>query len=133
MLARIAFEVQAKLRLSASMVTRREFLGSSCAIAAAAGATTLISNARAEVSDCDPEYRALVCVALGGGADSFNMLLPADASPYQQYAARRGNLALERHEMLPLDGCDHDGRSYAVNYFMKEIQDLTNSTETFPL
>jgi uncharacterized protein (DUF1501 family) len=106
------------------MLTRRQLLQSGCALAVAPAAATLIGDARAEVSARAPEYRALVCIALGGGADSFNMLVPTDASPFQNYARRRGELALNRDELLPLHRGDGEGRSYALHHGMREVQEL---------
>jgi uncharacterized protein (DUF1501 family) len=107
-----------------NMLTRRQFLKSSCALAAASGAATLLGDAQAEMSAGAPRYRALVCIALGGGADSFNMLVPTDAQAYQNYARRRVGLALSRNELLPLHRGDCKGRSYALHYGMREIQAL---------
>ncbi len=87
-------------------------------------ATTLIGDAQAEISADAPDYRALVCVSLGGGADSFNMLVPTDTSSYRNYATRRGDLALNRNELLPLRRGDKDGRSYALHSGMREVHDL---------
>jgi len=93
------------------------------------GATTLIGDAKAEISARTPEYRALVCIALGGGADSFNMLVPTDASSYRNYAKRRGNLALNRNKLLPLGGGDSEGRSYALHHGMREMHELYSAGE----
>lgn len=109
------------------MLTRRQFLESGCAVAALPPAATLIGDAQAGMSREAPEYRALVCIALGGGADSFNMLVPTDASSYRHYATRRGDLALNRSELLPLGRGDGDGRSYALHCGMPEVRDLYSS------
>ena len=37
-------------------------------------------------------YRALVCVFLGGGSDSFNLLIPSDQARYDVYSAARGGV-----------------------------------------
>ena len=124
MLARIAFEVQVGLRSMATMLTRRQFLESGCAAAAASGAAALIGDAQAEVPAGESEYRALVCVVLGGGADSFNMLVPTDTPSYRLYAERRGNLALNRDDLLSLSGGDRDGRSYGLHQGMREVHSL---------
>ena len=48
--------------------------------------------------------RTLVCVFLAGGADSFNMFVPADfgqeGSTYDTYRATRGDIAAERSQLL---------------------------------
>ena len=38
------------------------------------------------------EYRALVCIFLFGGNDSFNMLIPHEASEYALYQQSRGGI-----------------------------------------
>lgn len=106
------------------MLTRRQFLESGCALAAVSGTTTLFGSAQAEVPSGSPHYRALVCIALGGGADSFNMLVPTDASSFRSYTKRRGNLALRSHELLPLNHGDCEGRSYALHSGMREMHEL---------
>jgi uncharacterized protein (DUF1501 family) len=70
-----------------------------------------------------------VCIALGGGADSFNMLVPTDASSHRNYKKRRGNLALNSHELLPLHRGDCEGRSYALHAGMREVQELYSAGE----
>lgn len=107
------------------MLTRRQFLESSGAVAAAAAAPA--ADARAEGITALPNYRALVCIALGGGADSYNMLVPTDALAFRNYAKRRGSLALQRHELLPLRGTDLAARSYALHRGMHEVHELFGS------
>lgn len=106
------------------MLTRRQFLKSGCTLTAASGAVALFGDAQADVLAGAPHYRALVCIALGGGADSFNMLVPTDASAHQNYTKRRGGLALNHSELLPLHRGDCKGRSYGLHYGMREIQQL---------
>ena len=51
-----------------------------------------------------PDYRALVCVYLYGGNDSYNMLIPRDDSRYATYLASRGNsLAIPQADLLAID------------------------------
>ena len=52
--------------------------------------------------DRDEDYRALVCVLLAGGADSFNLLVPRSESAYSMYKARRGDLSLDLNHLLPI-------------------------------
>ena len=44
------------------------------------------------------DYRALVCVFLFGGNDSFNMLVPRSAAEHNAYLASRQNLAIAQAE-----------------------------------
>ena len=47
------------------------------------------------------EYRALVCIFLNGGWDSFNILVPRGAAEYGEYAAVRQDLARGRGRRTP--------------------------------
>lgn len=50
-----------------------------------------------------PDYKALVCVFLHGGNDSFNMLVPNTTAEYNAYAASRQNLAIAQQDLLPIN------------------------------
>jgi len=107
---------------------RRDFLKRYASTAAAGlGAySTLgglsLTNALAN----DTEYKALVCVFLYGGNDSFNMLVPTDESAHRAYADARKNLAVSRSQLLPLDTVASDGLRYGLHPSMPEIRDLYN-------
>ena len=119
-----------------SPITRRRFLGqASCA---AVGSTALLStllnlrlaNSLAAQSappagDAD-DYRALVCLFLAGGNDSFNMLVPTSAGEYEAYAQARGNLALARTSLLPITPANLGGRTFGLHPSMPEARDLFN-------
>jgi len=92
---------------------RRNFLKRSACMAllgsgtaAMSGKLQLMSSAMAQSSsyaDLD-DYKALVCVFLYGGADSFSMFLPSDDDAYDQYASSRASLAVDRSTLLPTSG-----------------------------
>jgi uncharacterized protein (DUF1501 family) len=75
------------------------------------------------------DYKALVCVFLNGGIDSFNVLAPYDTAEYNIYAGIRGSIAKARTELLPIpvDIASPGGRKLGVNDAMPEIQSLYNS------
>lgn len=114
------------------MMNRRRFLGHSCAIGATA--TTVGSSllqlglarnaAAASATGAANDYRALVCILLAGGNDSFNMLVPNDADQYGEYASLRSDLALPQSSLLPLAGTTNSGRNYALHPGMPEVQSL---------
>jgi hypothetical protein len=84
--------------------TRRQFLGSAAALAAAG---PLVSGVAAPLLGSD--YRALVCIFLYGGNDGNNMVVPLDSTGYAAYAKARGNagsggLALAQSSLAPLNG-----------------------------
>jgi uncharacterized protein (DUF1501 family) len=60
------------------------------------------SQALAQMSGTS-NYKAIVCVALTGGNDGNNMLIPSSGAEYQQYAATRGSLAYAQNVLLPLN------------------------------
>jgi uncharacterized protein (DUF1501 family) len=87
-------------------------------------------------------YKALVCIYLEGGNDSFNMLIPATAARHTEYVAARGGLYQGNANALgiplgvggganlpgarPLNGTV-GGNSFAVNPFASELADLYNA------
>ena len=82
---------------------RREFLKRSlgCALVGAGGGAMstklgLVGSAMAQGGGYADlaDYKALVCVFLYGGSDSFNLFLPDDEALLETYRASRGSLAL---------------------------------------
>ncbi len=111
------------------MPSRRKFLTHSCALGVA-GATlssSLLQLGLARtVAARDDDYRALVCVLLAGGNDSFNMLVPLDDDQYQAYRGYRSDLALPQDDLLPLQGVAGNGRQYGLHPGMTALQSLFN-------
>ncbi|GAB5412912.1 MAG: DUF1501 domain-containing protein [Congregibacter sp.] len=109
------------------MMKRRQFLSHSCRLGVASatlGSSLLqLGLSRQAVSQTD-DYKALVCVLLAGGNDSYNMLVPDDADTYGAYADIRSDLALARESLLPLDGTDTQGRRYGLHPGMPGLQGL---------
>ena len=70
------------------------------------------------------DYRALVCVFLFGGNDSFNMLVPRSAAEYGAYATSRAGLAVAQTDLLPIDALNPDGALYGVHPSMPHLQTL---------
>ncbi len=110
------------------MLTRRKFLTHSCSLGVASATLTttfaqlgLVRHAAAQSLD---GYRALVCVLLAGGNDSYNMLVPDDADQYAEYAAIRSDLAIGRDTLLTLPGTTTAGRRYGLHPGMPELRDL---------
>src|SRR4051812_36658095 len=83
---------------------RRQFIRQACC--AAVGSTGLISTLaqlrligavagdRATAAAVPADYKALVCVFLGGGNDGANLVVPTDTTSYAAYARTRSLLAL---------------------------------------
>src|SRR5215467_16353312 len=87
-------------------LSRREFLRrSSCSalgVAALASGVDRFGLVQAFAQGTD--YKALVCVFLGGGNDGNNMVVPLDEAGYGAYAAVRkpAGLAIAQSSLLPI-------------------------------
>jgi len=78
-------------------ISRRQFIGQ--ANCAAVGTASLLSSllslrltAGAASASNFTDYKALVCLFLNGGNDSYNMLVPRQQSAYDEYAQVRGGV-----------------------------------------
>ncbi|MEL6427707.1 MAG: DUF1501 domain-containing protein [Planctomycetota bacterium] len=107
------------------LIDRRRFLraGASAAALASVAQYSAVS-ARARGGAGADDYRALVCVFLYGGADTFNLLVPASASGYATYAASRGDLAETRASLLPITPVGIGAGEYGVHGSCPELQTL---------
>ena len=118
------------------MATRRAFLTHSCKLGAATATLSSLglslALARRTAAAETRDYRALVCILLAGGNDSFNMLVPNDADQFAEYANLRSDLALEQSTLLPIasiaDG-PNAGRNYALHPSIPEVQTLYGDGE----
>ncbi|MGB0370708.1 MAG: DUF1501 domain-containing protein [Opitutales bacterium] len=114
-------------------ISRRKFLGqASCAgVGSSALFSTLfnlrMSSVAAAQSSSSEDYKALVCVFLGGGNDSFNMLVPSSGTAYSDYQAIRSDLALSSSTLLNLNVGNSDGRDFGLHPSMPEVQSLFNT------
>jgi uncharacterized protein (DUF1501 family) len=116
--------------MSKRNISRRQFLGeASCA---AIGTTTLFSSilnlgmANALASPIlrpSGTYKAMVCILLSGGNDSYNMLIPTGAE-YSEYATVRSNLAIPQNEILGLNPITPGGTPLGLHPSMPEIHQL---------
>lgn len=113
--------------------SRRRFLGeASCAsIGSTAFYSTLLNmrltaRAAAENLPSGNDYRATVCLFLGGGNDSFNMLVPREEDEYQNYRATRDDLALAPENLLEITD-PISNRKFGIHSGMPELQSLYQS------
>jgi uncharacterized protein (DUF1501 family) len=110
--------------MSAKMprIDRRLFLKSGAAAAAFASTPgTAFAQVVGGGAPFD-NYRALVCVFLFGGNDSFNMLVPRSNAEYNVYAASRQNLAIPQGELLAIDPLTSDGAQYGLHPAMSSLK-----------
>ncbi len=120
-------------------MNRRQFLGTaSCASLGTAtlinsilnlGLTNSLAGMSSPISPLNGDYKALVCILLSGGNDSFNMLVPNNGSHYSEYATTRSNLALPQANLLPLNYTDANGKQFGVHPSMPEVQSLFNTNK----
>ncbi len=107
---------------------RREFLQQSSA-AAAVGAAFAHYPGMAfsqAVGTTAPfgDYRALVCLFLHGGNDSFNMVVPRSNAEYAVYRDSRQNMAIAQQDLLPINPVTPDGADYGLHPSMSGLQAL---------
>ena len=118
-------------------MNRRKFLGTASCLAV--GSTTFFStlfnlgmaNAAAgrtaKIEGMNSNYKALVCILLAGGNDSFNMLVPTGNAAYADYAATRSNQALAQNSLLQLNPLAGNAPSLGIHPAMPEVQQMFNS------
>ncbi len=112
--------------------TRRQFLGqASCAAVSSIPVLNTLLNLQlagklaAVTAPTNTEYRALVCIFLAGGNDSYNMLVPRDAAGYAQYQASRSNLALSAANLITVNPIGLT--NFGVHSGMPEVASLFQS------
>ena len=105
------------------MVSRRQFIAHSSALTVSSSLLNLAAASSVQAETL-PDYKAMVCILLAGGNDSFNMLVPNDPDQYAEYSAIRSDLALPSADLLALPGTDGNGRSHALHPGMPELQSL---------
>jgi uncharacterized protein (DUF1501 family) len=113
-------------------ISRRGFLGqASCAAVSSIPILNTLLNLRLSqgiASASVPaagEYRALVCLFLAGGNDSFNMLVPREAAAFAQYSGTRADLALAPAQLAEINPIGLPG--YYVHGGMPEVASLFES------
>ncbi len=112
-------------------ISRRKFIGeASCA---AVGSTALFSSllslrmastAAAAESGPGDDYKALVCLFLAGGNDSFNMLVPRNNEAYEEYRTTRDDLALEKTSLLDITSTGQPFPEFGLHPSMPETKRL---------
>ena len=119
-------------------MNRRKFLGQApcAALSSISVLNTLLNlklatNASAQGLLPGTDRKALVCLFLQGGNDSFNMLVPRGAE-YPAYATARSNMALAEASLRTLDQLPAgDGRLYGLHPAMPQLQAMFNGTGNF--
>lgn len=111
--------------------TRRQFLKRSAHAAllgasgaAVSGKMSLMGSALAAQGDYAtlPGYKALVCVFLYGGSDSFNLFVPREQAVFDAYTNSRGSLASGQDDLI-------SDRNSSL-YFHRNLPDLRDAYDS---
>lgn len=108
-------------------LNRREFLAKSSAAAATAAFAHYPGAAFSQmIATGAPfaDYKALVCVFLFGGNDSYNMVVPRSNPEYNVYAASRQNMAIAQQDLLPINPLSGETTQFGLHPSMPGIQGL---------
>ncbi|MEE9373627.1 MAG: DUF1501 domain-containing protein [Saprospiraceae bacterium] len=117
--------------------SRRRFLEQLGLGCASVGATSLLSGItnlgliNAAVAANKPvykslagNYKAIVCIMLSGGNDSYNMLVPKGDAEHAEYAAVRTNIALDKNTLRPINPINSIGKELGLHPNLENIQGL---------
>lgn len=109
--------------------SRRRFLARSSQIALGSAAAWATMGRLQMVQAATPlpgnDFRALVCIYLFGGNDSFNMVAPRTAAAHANYLAARPALAIARDSLLPITPvAGTGGIDWGLHPAMTEMQSL---------
>ena len=110
-------------------ITRRRFLEALSAggLVHALGVTPGTVWAQAAGTGGFSDYKALVCVFLFGGNDSWSMVVPRSDAEYNAYAQSRQNLAIAKDQLLPVNALNGNGVLYGLHPSMQGVASLFES------
>jgi len=112
---------------------RRQFLHN--ATCAGMGATTLVSSllnmkavgaaalANSDINGSN-DYKALICILLGGGNDSFNMLIPKSGQGYTDYSNARSNNAISSSQIIGLNPLNSQDFSLGLHPSLTNVSNM---------
>ena len=106
--------------------SRRQFLRQASALGAAAGtpfAANLLAMGAASAQQAS-DYKALVCIYLGGGNDQSNTIVPISPAEYDVYAKARPSLALPTSQLLQMAPTSWSGPSLAMHGSLSGVKAL---------
>ena len=105
-------------------LNRRDFLRTSGAAALFAATPGLAYSQVVGGTGSFDDYRALVCVFLFGGNDSYNMLVPRSSAEYSAYANSRQNLAIQQEDLLTITPPGQGGIEFGLHPSMAGVQGI---------
>lgn len=107
--------------MKSTHMTRRDFLKLNASLALSSSSLLSILGAFSPVKAATfTDYKALVCVFLAGGNDSFNMIVPTSEIEYDDYQKIRGTLSIPKDQLLSLKNTN-----YGI-YNMPQMQEMFN-------
>ena len=86
-------------------------------------------SARPHILNNSGDYKAMVCILLAGGADSFNMVVPTNTSEFAAYQNVRADLALGQNDLLPITPHNTMGKTFGIHNGMSRVRDLFNNDQ----
>lgn len=107
-----------------SKFSRRQFLATGSAGAAMLACPGAAFSQGIGTAAPFSDYKALVCIFMFGGNDSFNMVVPRSGAEYNVYAAARQNLAIDANVLLPINPLSPDGAEYGLHPSMTGLHGL---------
>ena len=105
-------------------LNRRDFLKTSGAAAVFAATPGMAYSQVVGSAGPFDDYRALVCVFLFGGNDSFNMIVPNTPAEYAAYERSRQGLAIPQTELLQITPASSPGPDFGLHPSMGGVKDL---------
>ena len=110
-------------------ITRRRFVKALSAggLVHALGVTPGTVWAQAAGTGGFGDYKAMVCVFLFGGNDSWSMVVPRSDAEYNAYAQSRQNLAIAKDQLLPVNALNGNGVLYGLHPSMQGVASLFES------
>lgn len=115
-----------KTAVSAAALSSTAFSATALLGTAQLGAMSAASASTLSQNESSNDYKAMVCVLLAGGADSFNILVPTDNTHYQQYATTRSDIALSQSSLLALNNAQNNGQTLGLHPQLSGLQGLYN-------
>ena len=108
-------------------LSRRQLFKTMGAIGISAALRRVLPPAQilAQAAPAQVGYRALVCIALDGGCDSNNIIIPLDPTQYANYATARPDLAVAQSSLVPFNASS--GQRYGINPALPNIASLIGS------
>jgi len=69
-------------------------------------------------------YKAIILVELNGGADTYHMLVPLACPLYDEYVARRGDLAFKQSEVIKIETTGQQCATFGIHPSLKFVASL---------